>query len=99
MPMSANGHFPLLFHGVFRDQAGSLGIFIVNAGRQKIDYAFDLDPARHGLAAAVAFDVDQVAPDGTATEIHRAKKSPLRLHDSLEPLGATMFHFRPKGSQ
>lgn len=99
MPMSADGHFPLLFHGVFRDQAGSLGIFIVNAGRQKIDYAFDLDPARHGLAAAVAFDVDQVAPDGTATEIHRAKKSPLRLHDSLEPLGATMFHFRPKGSQ
>ncbi len=94
MPMSADGHFPLLFHGVFRSHTGEVGIFLVNAGGESINFAFDLDPACHGMDAEATFEVDQIAPDGETSQVIAGKKGPLELAGSLAARGATMFHVR-----
>ncbi len=75
---AANSSFDVLQSGVFRAADGSMGIFLVNVGKEGIEYAFDLKP--YGAAAA------RIAPDGGSTPVAGATVS-----GTLRPREITMY--------
>lgn len=58
--------FPALQNGVFRAPDGQVGIFLANVSTESIDFRFSIKPEACGWNAATAFQVQQIAPDGSA---------------------------------
>ncbi len=94
MPMLSykdDGQFPALMSGVFRSDGGELGIFIVNAGGEDLEFQVELDPARHGMPADTIFDVHSYAPDGASKNVLSWANGVVPLQGSLPAHGLTMF--------
>ncbi len=83
--------FPALMSGVFRSHDGELGIFVVNAGGEDLEFQADLDPARHGMAADTIVDVYTIAPDGASKNVLSWANGVVQLKGSLPAHGLTMF--------
>ena len=89
------GRFPALMSGVFRCDDGELGIFVVNAGAEVVEFQAQLDPGRHGMSAGAVVGVDTVASDGTTRNVASGIKGVVLLKGSLPARGATMFRVKP----
>lgn len=96
MPMSSEeGEFPLVMNGVFRSDNGELGIFVVNAGRQQVQFSADMDTSSYGITADTRVDVAHIAADGTEQKVHRNVSGEINLRGSLSGHGITMFLISP----
>ena len=90
----ANAEFPALMSGVFRSDRQELGIFVVNASRDTLEFRAELDATRYGMSADVLVDVDTFAPDGTSRPMLRRTKGTIPLEDTLPGHHVTMFRLR-----
>jgi len=92
---SGEGQFPALMSGAFRSEDGELGIFVVNASRQDLDFRADVDLTRHGIPKGAIVDVDTFAPDGTSRQVLSTAKGIVPLKGSLRGHYMTMFQVKP----
>jgi hypothetical protein len=83
--------FPALMSGVFRAMDGELGVFVVNASAKDLTFKAALDPARYGLPTSTMMKVEELATDGTCTEVLGKIKGPVPLSGSLPGHGLTLF--------
>jgi hypothetical protein len=81
--------------GAFRSEDGELGIFVVNASRQDLDFRAHVDLTRHGIPKGRIVDVDTFAPDGTSRQILSKAKGIVPLKGSLPGHRMTMFQIKP----
>jgi len=95
LPYKFDAQFPALTSGVFRSDDGELGVFVVNASREDLDFQSDLDLTRYGMAPGTVVDVDALAPDGTSQLVLSKAKGLVPLKGSLAGRHMTMFRLRP----
>ncbi len=94
-PMRSSEPFPALMSGVFRSEDGDLGIFVVNAGSDDLEFQAELDPTRYGMAADTIVDVDAFAPDSAYQQVLSNVKGIVPLTGSLAGHHMTMFRLKP----
>jgi len=98
MPMLSHangGRFPALMSGVFRSEDGELGVFVVNVSGDDLSFRAALDPARCGMPAGAAMDVEVVASDGSTDRAQRGIRGVLSLEGRLPARHVAMFRIRP----
>ena len=95
LPYKFDAQFPALMSGVFRSDDGDLGVFVVNASREDLDFQADLDLTRYGMAAGTVVDVDALAPDGASQRVLSRAKGIVSLKSSLPGHHMTMFRLKP----
>ncbi len=91
----SGAQFPALMSGVFRSPDGELGVFVVNASNQALEFQAELDPARYGMPAGTVVDVDTFAPDGASKNVLSKAKGKVTLKGTLPGHGISMFRLKP----
>ena len=97
MPMMkyrSGGEFRALWNGIFRGAGGTLGVFIVNAAAEEIDFNSTMDLARHGISAEAVVDVDRIEFTGQSTPVHRGARGSVTQEGKLTGRTITMYHIR-----
>ena len=92
---SGSTPFPLLMSGVFRGNDEQLGVFLVNASREPIDFRAELERSRYGIPGQTTFDVARMEADGTSESIGEDVGGDFALAGSLAGRGITMFLMQP----
>ena len=88
------GRFPALMPGVFRNDQGELGIFVVTAGTEDLDFHAELDPTRYGMAAQTILSMDTFGPDGASKNVLSKAKGAVPLKVALSAHDVTMFRLK-----
>jgi len=95
MKYRPGGEFRALWNGVFRSAEGELGVFIINAEREAMDYRSTMVLARHGVSTGALVDVDNITPTGDVTSVHRGARGSVVLEGKLAGRSITMYHVKP----
>ena len=91
---AAGQQYPALMSGVFRAPDGELGVFLANASDTEIAFKAALDPARYGLPAGAAIDVEKVTSEGTSSKMLGGNKGSVPLNGSLPARGLILFRLK-----
>ena len=89
------GEYPALMSGVFRTEAGELGVFVANAGREDIAWSAELERARYDVPEGIALDVDLISHEGNVQAGDRGVRGAVRLEGRLPGREIAMVHLRP----
>ena len=89
------GRFPLMTSGVFQNGDGELGVFVVNASRQNIEFQANMNPLHYEITADAKLRVSRFTANGKSQVIHHNASGNIALKDSLPAHGITMYRIQP----
>lgn len=92
---SVANQLPALLSGVFRTQAGEVGVLIVNISKEEISFTADMNLARHGMASTRA-KVEAISPEGDVKAHGNAVDGKFTLQGTLPSRHVTMFRLTPQ---
>jgi hypothetical protein len=99
MPMLSlkdGAQFPALRSGVFRSDNGEIGVFIVNASNQEVQFKSELDPAQYGISSETTLRVDTFTPNGGSHTAVDGAKGAVDLAGTLPAHTIKMMRLKPE---
>lgn len=91
----SDSKYRAIWNGIFRSAQGELGVFIVNVGKQAINFSSTMDLARHGMSTQSVVDVDRITPSAQTTPVHRGARGSVTLNGTIPGRSITMYHIKP----